>query len=116
MSELQEYQKRYIDLALKAKILSFDGAPYTLKSGRLSPYFFNAGLFNTGALIDAVASCYAAAIVQSGIEFDVLFGPAYKVRPSVPILVPVFVPVPVPVPIRDRDSDRDRAPFLLPQD
>lgn len=77
--ELQEYQKRYIDLALKAKILSFDKAPYTLKSGRLSPYFFNAGLFNTGALIDAVASCYAAAIVQSGIEFDVLLGPAYKV-------------------------------------
>lgn len=75
---LKPYQASYISLALSANILRFDG-PFTLKSGRASPYFFNAGMFNTGSLVAAVASCYAAAIVESGIEFDVLFGPAYKV-------------------------------------
>lgn len=77
--QLAPYQVNYLNISLSSGILSFDGAPYTLKSGRKSPYFFNAGLFNTGNKIDAVASCYASAIVKSGIEFDVLFGPAYKV-------------------------------------
>ena len=77
---LEPYQVNYLSVSLSSGILSFDRAPYTLKSGRKSPYFFNAGLFNTGRKIDTVASCYAAAIVKSGIEFDVLFGPAYKVR------------------------------------
>lgn len=51
---------------------------FTLKSGRVSPYFFNAGLFNTGSAIETLGRCYAQAIVDSGIEFDMLFGPAYK--------------------------------------
>lgn len=51
---------------------------FTLKSGRVSPYFFNAGLFNTGAHLDQLSQAYAAAIAASGVEFDVLFGPAYK--------------------------------------
>lgn len=51
---------------------------FTLKSGRISPYFFNAGLFNTGAHLDQLSQAYAAAIAASGVEFDVLFGPAYK--------------------------------------
>ncbi|EST08532.1 Phosphoribosyltransferase domain protein [Kalmanozyma brasiliensis GHG001] len=75
--ELAPYQSSYIQLALDSAILKFDG-PYTLKSGRLSPYFFNAGLFNTGAKVAKVASCYAQRIIESAVEFDVLFGPAYK--------------------------------------
>lgn len=75
--ELAPYQSSYIQLALSSSILKFDG-PYTLKSGRLSPYFFNAGLFNTGSKVAKVAECYAQRIVDSGVQFDVLFGPAYK--------------------------------------
>lgn len=80
MSEttLKPYQAEYIDLALKWDILRF-GGPYTLKSGRKSPYFFNAGLFNSGQKLQMMADCYANRIVDSGVEFDVLFGPAYKV-------------------------------------
>ncbi|KAN0064690.1 orotate phosphoribosyltransferase [Thecaphora frezii] len=74
---LAPYQSSYIDLALSSGILRFDG-PFTLKSGRSSPYFFNAGLFNTGSKIAKVAECYAQRIIDSGVEFDVLFGPAYK--------------------------------------
>ncbi len=80
--QLAPYQVDYLSISLASGILSFDGAPYTLKSGRKSPYFFNAGLFNSGSKIDAVASCYASAIVRSGVQFDVLFGPAYKVSPD----------------------------------
>lgn len=76
--KLAPYQSQFIDLALKWDILRF-GGPYTLKSGRQSPYFFNAGLFNTGSKIQELAECYADRIVESGVEFDVLFGPAYKV-------------------------------------
>lgn len=75
--ELAAYQSEYIQLALDSSILKFDG-PYTLKSGRLSPYFFNAGLFNTGSKVAKVAECYAKRIVEAGVQFDVLFGPAYK--------------------------------------
>ncbi|EPQ29356.1 uncharacterized protein PFL1_03111 [Pseudozyma flocculosa PF-1] len=74
---LAAYQSDYIQLALDSDILRFDG-PFTLKSGRSSPYFFNAGLFNTGSKVAKVAECYAKRIVESGVEFDVLFGPAYK--------------------------------------
>jgi len=63
-------------LCLRHEVLKF--GTFTLKSGRESPYFFNAGLFNTGAAIAAVGRAYAAAITASGIEFDMLFGPAYK--------------------------------------
>lgn len=77
-AQLQPYQSSYLSLLLSSNILKF-GGPFTLKSGRQSPYFFNAGLFCTGESIASIASCYAQRIVESGIEFDVIFGPAYKV-------------------------------------
>lgn len=77
-AQLAPYQTSYLSMLLASNILKF-GGPFTLKSGRQSPYFFNAGLFCTGESIAAVASCYAQRIVQSGVRFDVLFGPAYKV-------------------------------------
>lgn len=73
---MQAYQQQFIELAIARKALCF--GEYTLKSGRVSPYFFNAGLFSSGAALAALGRCYANAIVESGVEFDVLFGPAYK--------------------------------------
>ena len=73
---LQDYQKRFIQVCLSMQVLRFGS--FTLKSGRTSPYFFNAGLFSTGAAMTALAQCYAQVIIDSGIEFDVIFGPAYK--------------------------------------
>ncbi|MGJ9423172.1 orotate phosphoribosyltransferase [Aeromicrobium sp. CF3.5] len=66
----------FIELALRHGVLRF--GEFTLKSGRTSPYFFNAGLFNTGERLAALGRHYASAIVDSGVEFDVLLGPAYK--------------------------------------
>ena len=77
------YQTDFIDLCVRLGVLRFGS--FTLKSGRESPYFFNAGLFNTGAAICAVGRAYAAAIDASGLEFDMLFGPAYKGIPLVTI-------------------------------
>jgi orotate phosphoribosyltransferase len=73
---MQEYQLAFIDLALRRDALRF--GRFTLKSGRESPYFFNAGLFSDGESAAVLGSCYAAAISASGIRFDMLFGPAYK--------------------------------------
>lgn len=73
---MQDYQKEFLEFALSQGVLKF--GEFTLKSGRLSPYFFNAGLFNTGESLSRLGRYYAQAIVDSGIEFDVLFGPAYK--------------------------------------
>jgi orotate phosphoribosyltransferase len=73
---MQEYKTRFFDLALAKGNLRF-GA-FTLKSGRVSPYFFNAGGFDDGRSLELLAECYAQAIVQSGVRFDMLFGPAYK--------------------------------------
>lgn len=73
---MRDYQKAFIDFALSQDVLRF--GEFTLKSGRTSPYFFNAGLFNTGQALAKLGQNYAQAIVDSGIEFDVLFGPAYK--------------------------------------
>jgi orotate phosphoribosyltransferase len=73
---MREYQLTFIDLALKRAALRFGS--FTLKSGRESPYFFNAGLFSDGEAAHLIGHCYAAAIVHSGLEFDMLFGPAYK--------------------------------------
>lgn len=73
---MQEYQRKFIELALSKGVLKFGS--FVLKSGRVSPYFFNAGGFNTGSDLAALGSCYAHALVESGISFDVLFGPAYK--------------------------------------
>ena len=73
---MQEYQRKFIELALSKGVLKFGS--FVLKSGRTSPYFFNAGGFNTGDDLATLGSCYAHALVDSGIKFDVLFGPAYK--------------------------------------
>jgi len=73
---MTDLQNRFLELSLECKVLRF--GQFTLKSGRTSPYFFNAGLFNTGSALASLGQHYAEAIVNSGIEFDVLFGPAYK--------------------------------------
>jgi orotate phosphoribosyltransferase len=73
---MQAYQRDFIRFAIERGVLRF-GA-FTLKSGRVSPYFFNAGLFNSGLALAQLGRFYAAAVVESGITFDVLFGPAYK--------------------------------------
>merc|ERR1711865_965042 len=70
------FQRDFIAFALKKEVLRF--GEFTLKSGRSSPYFFNAGLFNTGSSQAKLCSAYAARIVGSKMEFDVIFGPAYK--------------------------------------
>ncbi len=73
---MQDYQREFLDFALDVGVLRF--GEFTLKSGRISPYFFNAGLFNTGASLARLGRYYAQAIVDSAIEFDLLYGPAYK--------------------------------------
>ncbi|EGQ8523612.1 TPA: orotate phosphoribosyltransferase [Vibrio parahaemolyticus] len=73
---MKAYQREFIEFALEKEVLKF--GEFTLKSGRKSPYFFNAGLFNTGRDLACLGRFYAAALADSGIEFDVLFGPAYK--------------------------------------
>ncbi|HUG97865.1 MAG TPA: orotate phosphoribosyltransferase [Gammaproteobacteria bacterium] len=73
---MHDYKQAFIGLALARGALKF--GRFTLKSGRESPYFFNAGLFNTGAALAALGACYADAIAAARLEFDVLFGPAYK--------------------------------------
>ncbi|WP_114785892.1 orotate phosphoribosyltransferase [Vibrio tetraodonis] len=73
---MKAYQREFIEFALEKQVLKF--GEFTLKSGRKSPYFFNAGLFNTGRDLARLGRFYAAALADSGIEFDVLFGPAYK--------------------------------------
>ena len=73
---MQDYQREFIDFALETGVLRF--GEFTLKSGRISPYFFNAGLFNSGASLARLGRFYAQSIIDSGIEFDLLYGPAYK--------------------------------------
>jgi orotate phosphoribosyltransferase len=73
---MQAYQRDFIRFAIERGVLRF--GQFTLKSGRISPYFFNAGLFDSGLALAQLGRFYAAAVVQSGIDFDVLFGPAYK--------------------------------------
>ena len=73
---MQSYKKEFLEFAIQASVLRF--GEFTLKSGRTSPYFFNAGLFNTGKHLARLGRFYAQAIIDSGTRFDVLFGPAYK--------------------------------------
>lgn len=73
---MQDYQREFIEFALAQDVLRF--GEFELKSGRISPYFFNAGLFNSGAALAQLGRFYAAAIEQSGVEYDVMLGPAYK--------------------------------------
>ncbi|PJE44209.1 MAG: orotate phosphoribosyltransferase [Pseudomonas sp.] len=73
---MQAYQRDFIRFAIERGVLRF--GQFTLKSGRISPYFFNAGLFDSGLALAQLGRFYAAAVVDSGIDFDVLFGPAYK--------------------------------------
>jgi orotate phosphoribosyltransferase len=73
---MHNYQKQFIEFALANKVLRF--GEFTLKSGRKSPYFFNAGLFNSGVALARLGEYYARTIADSGLQFDMLFGPAYK--------------------------------------
>jgi orotate phosphoribosyltransferase len=73
---MQDYQREFLDFALERGVLRF--GEFTLKSGRISPYFFNAGLFDSGAALSRLGRFYAETIVTAGLPFDVLFGPAYK--------------------------------------
>jgi len=87
---LEKYQQDFIELAIRNEALCF--GEFTLKSGRISPFFFNAGKFNSGKALAALGQCYAEAIVrqtiiQSELEFDIIFGPAYKGIPLVSSVV-----------------------------
>jgi orotate phosphoribosyltransferase len=73
---MQAHQKEFIELILARQVLRF--GQFTLKSGRVSPYFFNAGFINDGLALGTIGACYAQAIIDSGLPFDMLFGPAYK--------------------------------------
>lgn len=80
---MKTYQKDFLDFAIQSNVLCF--GEFTLKSGRISPYFFNAGLFQSGSALSKLGAFYADAIVDAGLEFDMLFGPAYKGIPLVAV-------------------------------
>jgi len=92
---MHDYQREFIEFAIASDVLRF--GEFTLKSGRISPYFFNAGLFNTGAALARLGRYYAAALQQSGLDVDVLFGPAYK---GIPLAAATAISL-------ARDFDRD---------
>lgn len=73
---MKAYQRQFIEFVLNKQVLKF--GEFTLKSDLISPYFFNAGLFNTGCDLALLGRFYAEALMDSGIDFDLLFGPAYK--------------------------------------
>ena len=81
---MKNYQQEFLDFALQNNVLKF--GEFTLKSGRISPYFFNFGLFQTGSSLARLGDFYAQAIVDSGLKFDMLFGPAYKGIPLVAVV------------------------------
>jgi orotate phosphoribosyltransferase len=78
---VKPYQQEFLNFAIEQNVLKF--GEFTLKSGRVSPYFFNAGLFQTGSALSKLSHFYAQAIIESELEFDMLFGPAYKGIPLV---------------------------------
>lgn len=73
---MHDYQRQFIELAMKHQVLCF--GEFTLKSGRVSPYFFNAGRFQTGAALNALGNFYAQTLINAKIDVDIIFGPAYK--------------------------------------
>lgn len=73
---MEHYQREFLDLAIRKQVLRF--GEFTLKSGRISPYFFNAGLFDSGSALAELGQCYCATLKDHAFEFDMLFGPAYK--------------------------------------
>ncbi|KAI9345560.1 orotate phosphoribosyltransferase [Obelidium mucronatum] len=81
MTQVKQYQKEFIQFAVDNGVLTF--GQFVLKSGRTSPYFFNAGLFNTGQALAQLGKYYAAALEDAGVAYGVLFGPAYKGIPLV---------------------------------
>ncbi len=82
---MEDYQSEFIKLAIDVEALSF--GEFTLKSGRISPYFFNAGKFQTGAAVSKLGKFYAQALMASNVKFDMLFGPAYKGIPLAAVTV-----------------------------
>ncbi|MGA9852224.1 MAG: orotate phosphoribosyltransferase [Gammaproteobacteria bacterium] len=80
---MQDYRREFLEFALERGVLRF--GEFTLKSGRKSPYFFNAGLFNSGVALAKLGCFYARTAAESGIRFDMLFGPAYKGIPLVSV-------------------------------
>jgi|SRR5581483_2069096 len=76
MRRMKPYQREFLDFAIECEALRF--GTFTLKSGRVSPYFFNSGAFNSGARLGRLGQYYADAIADSGIGFDMIYGPAYK--------------------------------------
>jgi orotate phosphoribosyltransferase len=86
---MRAYKTEFIELALEIGVLKF--GQFKLKSGRISPYFFNSGLFNTGYAVAKLGRYYAAAARESGIDFDMLFGPAYKGIPLVTLTAAALV-------------------------
>jgi orotate phosphoribosyltransferase len=83
---MRSHQKEFIEMILARQVLRF--GDFTLKSGRTSPYFFNAGLINDGGSLARLGACYAQAIVEAGVAFDMFFGPAYK---GIPLAVATAV-------------------------
>jgi orotate phosphoribosyltransferase len=94
---MQAYQQRFLELALEREVLRF--GEFSLKSGRLSPYFFNAGLFNSGGALARLADCYAEALLGAGLQFDMLFGPAYKGIPLATALATALYARGIDVPV-----------------
>ena len=83
---MENYKQQFIEFALARQVLKF--GEFTLKSGRVSPYFFNAGLFNQGADLARLGEFYAAALQDAGLKYDMIFGPAYK---GIPIATAVSI-------------------------
>lgn len=85
---MEQYQKEFIEFAIEKQVLRF--GKFTLKSGRISPYFFNSGLFNDGKSLAELGKYYAQAVKHSGIEFDMIYGPAYKGIPLASTMAVAF--------------------------
>ena len=102
---MKTYQTEFMELALEHEVLKF--GQFTLKSGRVSPYFFNLGKISTGSALARLADAYAEALVASGISFDMLFGPAYK---GIPLVAAVAVSTSSTITTRPRGG----APTIVP--